>query len=105
MSWIGEASDDEFLPLNALGFHPAFRTCAVFVARRAQLRHDAFRVDLASMREQRRAITEDVISVQDAVVLRPDRLLDERFPFFECARPHIRTAKPEHIEHEVDRFA
>src|SRR4030095_5863462 len=102
---IGEAADDEFLALDALGFHPAaMPSCAIRLV--APFGHDAFESRAARLREERLTAALDVLGETDAAgAAAADKFLQHCLPFFERKGFRVLAVQTEEIEDEVDERA
>ena len=99
---IGEAADDELLPLHAFRLHPAAVPSRA-IRLIAPLRDDSFEARAARFLEKRVAAAVDVLGEADAPRLPgADQFLQPRFPFVERERVERLAVQTEQIEDEVD---
>ena len=99
---IGEAADDEFLPLDALRLHPAAAFPGL-IRLVAPLRHDALEPETAGVLEGGASASLDVAGVTNpAAGAFSDHARERGFPRVERLRHEIAAVEVQQIEDEVD---
>jgi len=100
---VGEAADDEFLALDALGLQPSAVSPGA-VRKVTAFRDDALEVVTTRLGEEGITVAHHVLrEANPSGLSRADELLQPRFPLLERQCSDARAVEPKKIKDEVDK--